>query len=536
MIKEYITQKLVLIGNKLKRKITYKVNNKLIEREYQYIPIRYILAILITVLEVATIIGIVISLCYFIPFFYLTAMVTQIGCVLKIISSDDNPDYKVPWLLFVLILPIAGFMLYFIFSSRKLKKKFVKRLEDLNNKTYEKQDEKEFETLKSENLTAYSQAKMLTKTAKTHLFTNVLQKYYSSGEEMFLGILEDLKNARKFIYLEYFIIEQGRFWNSIFQILQEKVNDGVEVKVIYDDIGCMKTLPGDYYKILRKVGIQATCFSRLRGAADSEFNNRNHRKLLIIDGYIGWTGGVNIADEYINEVERFGYWKDCGIRLEGQAVWELTKLFVIDFGINVKQIPLTENLLYPNCERSFQGYLVPFGDGPKPLYERGVGKGIIQSMLGSATKSVCITTPYLIIDNDLCQSLEDAALRGVDVKIVLPRIPDKKIIFAISRSFYKRLMDAGVKIYEYEPGFIHSKMYLVDGDTAMVGTINMDYRSLTHHFENGVWLYKCDCINNMNQDFLEILDSSLLMDEESIKLSPFKRFLRAVVRIFAPLF
>lgn len=520
----------------MKKKISYTVNHKIVEREYQYIPVRYIVAILITILEVLAIIGTVVVLCYLIPFFYLAAWLTEIGCVLKIISSDDNPDYKVPWLLFVLILPIVGFMLYFIFSSRKLKKKFVNRLKDLHNKSYEKEDSAIFEKLEKVNPTACSQAKMLCKTAYTHLFTDTKQEYFSDGEQMMKSMLRDLAKAEHFIYLEYFIIEGGRFWNSILEILCEKVKKGVEVKLIYDDIGCMKTLPGDYYKKLCKMGIETTTFSRLRGAADSEFNNRNHRKILVVDGYIGYTGGINIADEYINEVEKFGHWKDCGIRIEGEAVWEMTKLFVIDFGINVKDIPETKNNIYPIVENKCDGFLVPFGDGPKPLFERAVSKGVIQSMLAGANKYAYITTPYLIIDNDLCQSIEDAALRGVDVKIILPHVPDKKVVFYVSRSYYNRLMSAGVKIYEYEPGFIHSKIYLVDDEIAMVGTINLDYRSLAHHFENGIWMCGCECIKDIRSDIENALEKSILVTEEMTKLSSIKRFFRAIVRIFAPLF
>ena len=290
--------------------------------------------------------------------------------------------------------------------------------------------------------------------------------------------------------MEYFIIEEGTFWNSILEILKKKAAVGVEVKVLYDDIGCMMTLPGDYYKTLKSYGIEARPFSRLRGNADSEFNNRSHRKIMVIDGKIGYTGGVNIADEYINEIVKFGHWKDTAIRLEGEAVWELTKLFLVDFGINVKKLLAARNDWYPvQRNNSAQGYIIPFGDGPHPIYERRVGKSVIQNMLSSATRYAWITSPYLIIDNDLCTTFENTALRGVDVRIIVPHIPDKKLVFGMTRSFYHRLMAAGVKIYEYEPGFIHAKSYLVDDDYAMIGTINLDYRSLVHHFENGV----CNC-------------------------------------------
>ena len=482
------------------------------------------------------VIGIVIALCYYVPYFYLAAWATEIFCVIRIIASDDNPDYKVPWLLFVLIVPIAGFMLYFMFYNRTLKKKYVKRLQELKDSAYHKDDTALFEQLREENPMACSQAKMLCGIAESHLFTGTKQKYFALGEEMYPKMLADLQEAEKFISMEFFIIEGGRFWNSILDILKVKSTQGVDVRVVYDDIGCMMTLPGDYHKTLKSYGIKATPFSRLRGNADSEFNNRSHRKILVIDGKVGYTGGVNIADEYINEIERFGHWKDTGIRLEGEAVWELTKLFLIDFGINVKNVLPNPSDCFPMSESNEErGYMIPFGDGPNPVYNHRVGKSVIQNMLSGATRYAYMTTPYLIIDNDLCTSIENAALRGVDVRIIVPHIPDKKLVFWMTQSFYKRLMDAGVKLYEYEPGFIHAKSYLADDEIAMIGTINLDYRSLVHHFENGVWMYRCDSIADLKLDMEDTLEKSIPITAEMLKTNLIQRFIRAVVRIFAPM-
>lgn len=520
----------------MKRSYEYSVGKKKIKREYNYIPVRYILAILITVFEIAAIIGIVAVLCYYVPYFYFLAYATQIGCVIKIIASDDNPDYKVPWLLFVLILPIAGFMLYLMMYSRTLKRKYIKRLKDLDDRMYHKDSRELFEKLNEESPIAHAQAKMLCEISYSHLFNNVSQKYYSLGEEMYSDMLTDLKNARRFIFMEYFIIEEGKFWNSILEILKEKAAQGVEVRVVYDDIGCMSTLPGNYFKKLRKMGIDATPFSFLRGQADSEFNNRSHRKITVIDGYIGYTGGINIADEYINEKTRFGHWKDGGIRIQGEGVWELTRLFLMDYGINVKSLPKAKHDYFPQVKQeSVNGYVIPFGDGPRPLYKREVSKIAIQNMLNSATKYAYITTPYLIIDNELCQCIENTSLRGVDVKIILPHIPDKRLVFMMSRSFYPRLMDAGVEIYEYKEGFIHSKNYLTDDEYAIVGTANLDYRSLVHHFENGVWMYNTDVIADIKNDFDKTIEKSIKIEREMLKLGILKRFFRACVRVFAPL-
>ena len=520
----------------MKKKYQYTAGDKTIEREYNYIPVRYIIAVMITVLEVLAVIGAVIVLCYYVPYFYIAAWITEIFCVIKIIASDDNPDYKVPWLLFVLILPIAGFMLYFMFYSRKLQKKFVRRLNELKQYDYPKNDSEAMLALTAEDPVAASQAGMLTKIADSHLFTNTAQTYFPLGRDMFESMLPDLERAEKFIFMEYFILEEGKFWNSILEILKRKAAEGVTVRVLYDDIGCMSTLPGDYAKTLRSYGIEATPFSRLRGNADSEFNNRSHRKILVIDGKIGYTGGVNIADEYIGEVVRFGHWKDTGIRMEGEAVWELTRLFLCDWGINVKKLPKETLTLYPTAKSDPKaGYIIPFGDGPHPLYDRRVGKSTVQNMLNAATRYVYMTTPYLIIDNDLCVSIESAALRGVDVRIVVPHIPDKKLVFEMTKSFYDRLLRAGVRIYEYEPGFIHAKSYIADDTYAMIGTINLDYRSLVHHFENGVWMYKCDSIKDLKNDIDDTLKKSIEITPDMLKTGLLTRFIRSFVRIFAPM-
>lgn len=519
----------------MKRTIKINKGTSVEERIINYIPVRYIVAFAITLFEVLAIIGVMVAMCIFIPYFYIAVGITTFAVELKIIASDDNPDYKIPWMLFVLVIPVAGLMLYFIFGSRKLKKKYIKRLNDLKELSYQKDDADLLSKLEAENPTAAAQAKMLINIADTHIFTNTKQTYYSTGEDYHQAMLEDLKNAKKFIYLEYFIIEEGVFWNSILDMLKQKAKEGLDVKLAFDDIGCMSTLPGNYAKQLKKYGIHATPFSRMKGQADNEFNNRNHRKITVIDGTIGYTGGINIADEYINKIVRFGHWKDIGIRIEGEAVQELTKLFLIDFGINFKKPVSFSDNLYPEMSIKENGYVIPFGDGPKPLYERRVGKTIIQNILNNATKYVYITTPYLIIDNELCTTIENTALRGVDVRIIVPHIPDKKLVFNMTRSHYKRLMQCGVKIYEYKPGFIHAKSYLADDKYAIIGTINLDYRSLVHHFENGVWLYNCDSIKDLKADMNNTLNKSIQITPQMIKTTLLNRLFRALVRIFSPM-
>ena len=519
----------------MKGKLRYQVDGRTVERDVNYIPVRFIFAILFAVLETAAVISAVMVCSYYIPYFYLLVWATEISVVIKIIASDDNPDYKVPWLMVVLLIPVAGFMMYFLFYDRRLQKRFIKRLSAMKSIGYKPDDLRLFAGLAEESLEAHNQAKMLCNIAESHLYSDTKQEYFPLGEDMFVRLIEDLRNAEHFIFMEYFIIEEGHFWNSILEILKEKAASGVEVKVVYDDIGCMMTLPGDYFCTLQSYGIDATPFSALKGNADSEFNNRSHRKITVIDGKVGYTGGVNIADEYINEVVRFGHWKDVGIRLEGDAVKELTNLFLIDYGINVRKMPEPQHDYFPKYAIPEPGYMVPFGDGPAPIYNRRVGKSVIQNMLNQADRYVYIMSPYLIIDNELCQAIEDAALRGVTVKLILPHIPDKKIILEMARSYYHRLISAGVEVYEYEPGFVHAKVYLADDEYAMVGTINLDYRSLVHHFENGVWMYKCDCLRHINNDFADTLSKCIRIDENKIKWTLPQRFIRAVLKVFAPM-
>lgn len=520
----------------MKEKPRFRGHDHTDEKKAKYMPVRYIAAFAVTALAAAAAIGIVLALCRVVPYFYLLAWAAEIGCVIRIMASDDNPDEKIPWLLLVLAVPVAGFVLYFLFYSRKRKNKYVRRLQEIKNSAYVKEDAKSFKQLAQEDPLAHSQARMLCSIAGTHLFCGTAQTYFPMGEDVYPRMLEDLRRAEEFIFLEFFIIEAGKFWNSVLEILKEKAAAGLDVRVVYDDVGCMTTLPGNYARQLEDFGIQATPFSRMGGKVDSELSNRGHRKILVIDGRVGYTGGFNLADEYINAIKKYGTWKDSGLRLEGEAVWELTKLFFIDFGLNVKHIPPVKVNCFPACRASGEpGYLVPFGDGPHPVYTRRVGKSVIKNMLCAATRYAYITTPYLIIDNDMCQSLENAALRGVDVRIIVPHIPDKRIIFEMTRSFYPRLMSAGVRIYEYTPGFMHAKNYLADDVYAMVGSVNLDYRSLVHHFENGVWMYRCESIQALKADMENTLKESEEIVPQGSKDGVIHKAICAVVRIVAPM-
>lgn len=505
-------------------------------RKYRnYMPFRFVFNILLILLEIVLVMALVIFVTIQSRYSLIAEVVTQLAVAIVIIASHDNPDYKVPWLFFVLILPVVGFMCYFMFYSRKLSAGQRRRLRDWMNINNILADSPDASNLAEENAQAYSQATLLKELSQTHIYTDTTVKFFSLGDKVFPYLLDDLRNAEKFVFVESFIIQEGLFWNSVLRILRQKVAEGVEVRVMYDDIGCMRTLPGNYFKTLNKMGIKCVTFSRLRAQANNKFNNRNHRKIIIIDGRVAYTGGFNLADEYINERERFGHWKDVGIRLDGNAVNELTKLFLADFGSNTSRGEDIRRYYRQTALSSQCGYVVPFGDGPKPLYDRQVAKLAIINLLGQAKRYVYMTSPYLIVDSELESAIENAALRGVDVRLITPHIPDKKLVFSMTRSYYPKLVKAGVKIFEYTPGFIHSKMYLADGDTAIVGTVNLDYRSLVHHFENGVWMYRVPAIADMERDFFETQNKSTPVDERMLREHLPGKFARALLKIIAPL-
>lgn len=521
----------------MKKKIKVYQNGDYVEKEINYIPTRYIFAILITVLEVAAIIGIMVVLAIFVPYFYIAILLTEIGVIIAIVVSNNNPDYKLIWLFVVVMIPLGGLMIYLIFYKRKLPKKSIERLKNVN-KSYDFDDKKNFEELKVTNELISTQAKSLCVTANSHLYRNSKLQYFSLGEEMHKAMLEELQKAKKFIFLEYFIIEDGEFWNSVLEILIEKAKHGVEIKLVYDDVGCMGTLPGNYYKTLsKKYNIQTVIFSKIKGQASGEFNNRSHRKILVIDGRVAFTGGINIADEYINKLNRFGHWKDTGIQIEGQAINELTKLFFMDYCLNSKKIQnfdFNKYYIAKPIEKT-NNYVVPFGDAPKPLNNYSVSKIAIMNLLNHAKNYVYITTPYLIVDNELMKAIENTAIKGIDIRIIVPHIPDKKMVFGMTRSVCLQLMKQGVKIYEYTPGFIHAKSYIADDEYGIIGTMNLDYRSLDHNFEDGIWIYNDDIILDMKKDFINTMNKSQYMNREKQKNSLMTKLINVLVKIFSPL-
>ena len=348
------------------------------------------------------------------------------------------------------------------------------------------------------------------------------------------SMLMDLKKAKRFIFIEFFIIERGTMWDSILEVLRQKAAEGVEIRLMYDDVGCISTLPHHYDKKLRAMGMQVVRFNRLFPLISTYLNYRDHRKICVIDGNIGYTGGINLADEYINEVDRFGHWKDTGVKLSGSGVANLTAMFLQLWDFSVKQE--TKNLSDYQPTKIFpsDGFVQPFADSP--LDNENVSENVFLDIINSATRSVYITTPYLSLDNEMTTALCYAAKSGIDVRILTPGIPDKKLVYAVTRSFYPQLVEAGVKIYEYTPGFLHEKMIVADHDIAVVGTINMDFRSFYLQFECGCLFYKSSVVDKIRDDILDTIKKSREIDSHWIKSYPWiKSIWGSLVSLFAPL-
>lgn len=474
---------------------------------------------------------------YFV-FFYAASIVLSIIVVLYIVSDSMNPAYKIAWIIPILLVPVFGGLFYIFFGGNKVSKKEKKRMNYIvtkmnSNLTPEKGIMK---TLESENITAANQSRYLQNLAYGPLYKNEGTEYFSLGEYKFKRLKKELKNAKEFIFLEYFIISEGKMWNEILEILVEKANEGVDIRVIYDDVGSALTLPYKYDKKLEDMGIKCEIFNPLIPFLSPRLNNRDHRKIAIIDGKVGFTGGINLADEYINEIDRFGHWKDSAIMISGESVWSLTVMFLsmwdylrgIDEDFNKFK---SEN---HRIDKEGIGYVQPYTDSP--LDDETVGEIVYLNLINKANKYVYITTPYLIIDNEMVVALTSAAKSGIDVRIITPHHPDKLYVHAVTKSFYKVLIEAGVKVYEYTPGFIHAKNFVVDDEYGVVGTINMDYRSLYLHFECGVWMHKTESVIAMREDFLNTIKvSEQISYEAATNIKWYTKLGRSVLRVFSPL-
>lgn len=452
--------------------------------------------------------------------------------VLYVVNRPDTAGYKLTWSLLILLAPVFGGLFYLLYRMQASTKKFEKSARKIRpfyllpgDTLEEARRELPQHSAELSSLQDFSGFPVYDRTKTT---------YFPSGEAKFAALLEDLKKAERYIFMEYFIVQSGEMWDSILEILEEKAQKGVEVRFMYDDMGCLLLLPHDFKKNMEKKGIRCISFNPFRPFLTAVQNNRDHRKITVIDGKIAYTGGVNLADEYINRVERFGHWRDAAIRLEGVGAWSLAVMFLHLWGFSARREEDIA-LYYPDFAPSLpsDGFVQPYCD--TPLDADHVGERVYMQMINAAQRYLYISTPYLIIDDSMLRALVTAAQSGVDVRILTPEKWDKRLVHMTTRSYYRALMEGGVKIYEYSGGFNHAKTFVADDCIATVGTVNLDYRSLYLHFECGVKLYNTESIRDIKKDFLYTLQKSRQMQPADIRANAFVRLMRSLLRLFAPL-
>ena len=503
----------------------------------RFITQRVVITALLIVLQALLLFGFIWKLDNYFVYFYAGSVLLSLLIILGIINSKSNPAYKIAWLIPVLLFPVFGGLVYLLFGSDRTGRYLRKKLQgigtEMDNVIGEAYRRSGAEQLPPD---AANQSRYISHCAYCPPYQNTTTEYLPLGEVKFERMVEELKKAKHYIFLEYFIIQEGKMWNTILDILRQKAAEGVDVRVIYDDMGCIMILPTGYDRTLEQMGIKCRIFNPFVPILSSRFNTRDHRKICVIDGNVGFTGGINLADEYINAYEKHGHWKDTSILLKGEAVFNLTVMFLSMWDYLDGTTGKTDySRYYPTVwDENAKGYVQPFADNP--LDDEAVGETVYLNLINKAKRYVYITTPYLILSSEMLTALTSAAKCGVDVRIITPHIPDKWYVHAVSRSHYQTLIEAGVKIYEYTPGFIHAKTFVVDDDYAVVGTINLDYRSLYLHFECAVWMYQTPSVAQVRDDFFKTQQiSQEITLEECRSLSFPRRLGRSVLRVFAPL-
>lgn len=463
--------------------------------------------VILILIQLLVFLGIPYYLKEYATFIYSAMSVMEIVVLVYIINTEGNPAFKMTWMLCVMALPVIGTVFY-IYVHLQLETRFVQnRLAALRMETepYMDQDEKVTEALWASKSANAQLSYYLSHQLGFPTYRNTEVEYFPVGEDKFASMIKGLEKAEKFIFMEYFIVEEGIMWDTILEILKRKVNEGVEVRFMYDGMCAFDLLPYSYPKKLQKFGIKCKMSNKIRPFVSTIQNNRDHRKICVIDGQTGYVGGVNLADEYINEKERFGHWKDTAVLLRGDAVQSLTMIFLQMWDVDMRGVEPYGKYLTKKAEslNDRLGYVIPYADSP--FDHENVGEEVYFHILNHAKKYVHIMTPYLILDNEMLTTLIRAAKSGIEVIIIMPHIPDKWYAFAVAKTYYKELIEGGVQIYEYTPGFVHAKVFVSDDDTATVGSINLDFRSLYLHFENGVFIYDNPEVQKVEEDFQNTL-------------------------------
>ena len=505
--------------------------NKLLKKVFS----RTVVTALLIVIQVAWLAALLLQLGNSLPAIQTVLRILSLVAILFVIKSDMNPSYKIGWILLIAVLPILGGLMYVIFGNKRPTKYMREMLRAQLEKSAEYLGTQESITGELDGGAA-GLFKYLEGSAGYPTAKNTTVRYYRVGEEMYADLLPELEKAEKFIFLEYFIIRPGEMWDGVLEILKRKAAAGVDVRIIYDDMGCIDILPANYNATLEGWGIRTMAFNRFVPAVSLVMNNRDHRKITVIDGKVGFTGGINISDEYINVKERFGHWKDTGLMLKGPGVFNLTLMFLEMWNAFNKDGDGYAEFIpdsFEECGSADDGYVLSFSDSP--LDNESVGESVYTDMLYQAKDYIYITTPYLAIDSELQTALCMAAKRGVDVRMITPGIPDKKLVYRLTRSYYPTLLRAGVKIYEYTPGFIHAKSFVCDDNLCVVGTINMDYRSLYLHFECGTLMYNNPEIKQVKKDDLDTMEKCRKVELSDMKTNFLGELFDSFLRSVAPL-
>lgn len=462
----------------------------------------------------------------------------SIFAALHVMARKDKGAYKLSLIFLILLFPIFGGVFYWLFNLQLATKGFQKKLNEIeqNGKYAFLLLEDSYEAAGKEAPDHMPEIRYLQKFNGFPVYKHTKTSYFASGEKAFEAMLQEMEKAEQYIFMEFFIIAEGFMWDAMLEVMKRKAAVGVDVRLIYDDLGCFLLLPRDYQATLKRDGIQCHVFNPFRPLLTTVQNNRNHRKILSIDGKVAFTGGINLADEYINRKERFGHWKDGAVMVEGYAAWSFTVMFLEMWALLNHQEERYEAYLpwqTEGCWVAHDGLVQPYSDSP--MDSENVSEHVYLRMIEKAQEYLYITTPYLVLDDSVISSLVLSAKSGVDVRIVTPHIPDKKLVHFVSRSYYRELIKAGIHIYEYTKGFIHSKTFVSDDKIATIGTVNMDFRSLYLHFECGTWLYRSKAVAEVKEDFVKTMQDCKRMTEEDCHCNFVTRVLQDILRIFAPL-
>ena len=475
---------------------------------------------------------------YLMRYSIIAYFIFEIVSVITVFALVNNAEsYKMSWIVIILVLPVSGLFLYFMWGRKRVNSSYFRRSREIDALMVKnlRQNEEIVQDLERQHPNKVQISRYLRKEGFP-IYNNTHATYFGLGEKVLEAMLEDLKQAKKFIFMEYFIVSDGKVWSDILEVLTRKVKEGVEVKLLFDDFGTLRINTQAFRRDLKSRGIEMSIFNPIhRDMVRMSFNYRNHKKITVIDGNIGYTGGFNLADEYANYIERFGHWKDSGIRLYGDGVYSFTCFFLNMWRIVNKNVRINDADYRPQAHVFQEGYVQPFMGGPH-RNPHNPTEGVYTRMINKARDYIYITTPYLVLDQSMRDDLTSAAQSGVDVCIIVPRIYDKWYVYMVNVSNYGKLMEAGVHIYEYKPGFIHAKNVIADDECAICGTINTDYRSFYLHYECGVFLSEMEAVKDMKEDFLRTLKECEEMDLARWSKRPLgNKMMQAALKVLSPL-